>query len=248
MDQVNVNTVASSLKRHIRTTLEKEVGGIQKTANTICMWLPSFGVHVASEIIEQESDLSMPSLQMVAHLFDTAAGNVLVIPAVWPPMEPWSIEDVFWCVQANIKELHWSVRWMLIGGALQCDRYSIAENVVSKFSSPIDFAVTGKQTVFLFSPTNSVTGKQSIFKVLSSSIHTNGPWSWFCKLPAKEQTEEGTVDSRAVQPQKARSTTPKWDAVLSNIKGHAPEFLDYIANECFFGKLLSKTFRGHNLS
>ena len=129
---------------------------------------------------------------------------------------------------------------MLIGGALQCDSFSIAENVKAKFESPVDFAVTGKQTVFLFSPTYSV-------KVLSSSIHTNGPWSWFCKLPAKEQTEEGTVDSHAVQPQKARSTTPRWDAVLSNIKGHAPEFLDYIANECFFGKLLSKTFRGHNL-
>jgi hypothetical protein len=63
-------------------------------------------------------------------------------------MEPWSIEDVFWCVQHNIKELHWSVQWILIGGALQCDSFSIAENVVSKFSNPIHFAVAGKQTVF----------------------------------------------------------------------------------------------------
>ena len=211
------------------------------------MWLPSFGVHVASELIQQESELCMPSLQMLAHFFDTAAGNVLIIPAVWPRMEPWSIEDVFWCVQDNIDELRWSVQWMLIGGALQCDNYSIAENVVSKFSSPIDFSITGKQTAFLFSPTNKNTGKQTDSNVFSSSIHTDGPWSWFCKLPAEEKTEEKTIDSRAVQPQKAKSTTPKWDAVLSNIKGHAPEFLDYIANECFFGTLLRKGFRGQEL-
>ena len=80
-------------------------------------------------------------------------------------------------------------------------------------------------------------------RFLSSSIHTKGPWSWFCKIP----TEEERKRSRAVKPKKAPSKTPKWDAVLHNMKGHAPEFLDYIVNQCFYGNLLKKTFRGDDL-
>ena len=234
--QVNVTTVAGSLERHMRKAYDVEMGGIQQTTNSICMWLHNFGEHVASQNIVHEADLSMPWVPMVAHLFDTDAGNVLVIPTVWPPMEPWSIDDLLWKNLRFIDRLDRDVQWVFIGGALQCDM-CIAENVVAKFKSPMHFVVTGKQTVFVYAGDDE--------GLVSSSIHTKekGPWSCFCKIPTLEKEER----ARAVQPQKAPSKTPKWDAVLNNMKGHAPEFLDYVANQCFYGKLLFKTFLGHDM-
>ena len=66
---------------------------------------------------------------------------------------------------------------------------------------------------------------------------------FLCKIPTLEKEDL----RRAAQPQEARCKTPKWDAVLDIIKGHAPGLFDDVANQCFYGKLLFKTFRGDDL-
>ena len=93
--QVNLVKVGESLRRHIRKFYFLELGVIRHASNSLCIWLPAFGKHITSQIISHQEDLSMPNPPMVAHLFDTDAGNVLVIPTVWPPMEPWSLETMF---------------------------------------------------------------------------------------------------------------------------------------------------------
>ena len=157
--------------------------------------------------------IAIPYLKMTAHLFETDAGNVLVIPMVWPPMEPLS------------------------------DAVEHTRNAVSKFYNFIDFVVTGRQTVFIF------TGDEQ--RLVSASIHADGPWSLLCKLPVQPRSSPAS----AVQPQEPcedpqafRRRFPLYDAVLKNISGNAPELLDYISNQCFYGKLLTKSFFGNGLS
>ena len=83
--RVHMKKVAESMKRHLGSKYDMEVGGLHYTQNSLCLWLPEFGKCLVSKIMDQEPDLSMPRLQMAAHLFETDAGNVLVIPTVWPP-------------------------------------------------------------------------------------------------------------------------------------------------------------------
>ena len=56
-----------------------------------------------------------------------------------------------------------TVQWVFLGGALECEM-CIAENLVSKLSSPMHFVVTGKQTLFVYA--GNIKG------LVTSSIHT----------------------------------------------------------------------------